>query len=122
MDCMKDTPKLNSAGNKRGMSLQSRKNLAKGHKPNKRASVEFSITAALKNMANESCPERWLEPEDYGKGLTWRQAVAKRIWLEAVKGNARVYPELLDRLEGKVTQTIGGEGGGPVVLRIVDDD
>jgi len=25
-------------------------------------------------------------------------------------------------LEGKVTQTIGGEGGGPVVLRIVDDD
>lgn len=111
---------FNVAGNRRGMSPQSRVNLAKGHKPNKRASVEFSITAALKNMANAPCPERWLEPEDYGKGFTWRQAVAKRIWLEAVKGNTRVYSELLDRLEGKVTQPVASEG--EITLRVRYDE
>jgi hypothetical protein len=118
----KSKAQLNKNGDHRGMSPKSRENLAKGHKPNKRASAEFSITAALKGMANEPCPERWLEPEDKEKGLTWRQAVAKRIWIEAARGNTKVYSELLDRLEGKVTQPVGGDIDSPIILKVIYDD
>jgi len=111
---------LNNNGNRRGMSPKSRENLRKGHKPNKRASLEFSITVALRKLSLEACPERFLEPEDYGKGFTWRDAVAKRIWIEAAKGNYRVYPELLDRIDGKVLQPIGGEDG-EIIFRVIQD-
>ncbi len=113
---------LNKNGNRRGMSANSRKNLDNGRKGNNHAEKDYSITRIVKEMLDQPAVERWLEVEDKAKGLTWRQAIATRLLIEAVRGNAKVTGELFDRLEGKVTQPIGGEGGGPVILRIVDDD
>lgn len=118
----KDSPdkQLNKNGNRRGMSPNSRKNLDSGRKGNKHARKDYSITSILKEMANDVAEERWLEVEDKGKGLTWRQAAAKRIWVEAVRGNAKVTGELLDRLEGKITQPVGGDKENPIQVEITD--
>jgi len=107
---------LNSKGNKRGMSPQSRKNLTING--NNHASKDYSITSMLKSMADDPAPERWLEVEDKGKGLTYRQAAAKRIWIDVIRGNAKLTGELLDRLEGKVSQPIGGDKGNPLELLV----
>jgi len=110
---------LNKNGDKRGMSPNSRKNLDRGRKGNNFVK-DCSITHVLKAMADELAEERWLEVEDKGKGFTWRQAVAKRIWIEAVRGNAKVTSELLDRLEGKVTQPIGTPEGRPFEVTVIE--
>lgn len=118
----KSTEKLNKNGDRRGMSLNSQKNIAsalKVLKGNNHAKKDYSITCILKEMANDPAPERWLEVEDKGKGYTLRQATARRIWIEAVRGNAKIIGELMDRTDGKVTQPIGGEGGGPVITKIL---
>ena len=111
---------LNKNGNRRGMSPNSRKNLDKGRNGNNHANKDYSVIRIVKEMLDNPAEERWLEVEDKGEGLTWRQAIAKRILIEAARGNARVTGELLDRLEGKVTQPelIKGE----ITLRVVDDD
>lgn len=108
---------LNSNGNRRGMSPKSREALASGRKQNHRAKKDYSITRILKEMANDLAPERWLEVEDKGKGYTYRQAAARRIWLDVIRGNAKITGELLDRLEGKITQPIAGE----MVFRVAHD-
>lgn len=110
---------LNKNGDRRGMSQNSLKNLHPRLKGNKNANKDYSITRIIKEMLDDPASERWLEVEDKGKELTWRQAIAKRILIEAVKGNAKVTSELLDRLEGKVTQPIGGEGGEPIKTEII---
>ena len=92
--------KLNKNGDRRGFSENSRKNLALGRKTNHRTQKDYSITRILKSMADDPAPERWLEVEDKGKGFTYRQAAARRIWLDVIRGNAKVTCELLDRLEG----------------------
>lgn len=105
---MVDEAQLNRNGNKRGMHghPNSRKNLELGRKPNHRTAKDYSITRIVKEMLDEPAVERWLEVEDKNKGLTWRQAIAKRLLIESVRGNAKVTGELLDRLEGKVTQPV----------------
>ena len=104
------------------MSPNSQKNLGMGRKGNNHARKDYSITRIVKEMLDQPAAERWMEVEDKGKNLTWRQAIAKRILIEAVRGNARVTGELLDRLEGKVIQPVGGEGGGPVAIKVVYDN
>ena len=117
---MEEKKQLNRNGNKRGMSPNSRKNLDEGRKGNNHAKKDYSVIRIVKEMLDQPAEERWLEVEDKGKGTSWRQAIAKRILIEATRGNAKVTSELLDRLEGKVTQPelIKGE----ITLRVVDDD
>lgn len=110
---------LNKNGKPQGMHPNSRVNLDRGRVTNHRTKKDCSITRILKDMANDVAVERWLEVEDKGKGLSWRQAVAKRMWIEATRGNAKVQAELLDRLEGKVTQPIAGENGQPIKTEII---
>jgi len=102
------------------MSHNSLKNLHPRLKGNKNAQKDYSITRILKEMANDPAPERWLEVEDKGKGLTYRQAAARRIWLDVIRGNAKITSELLDRLEGKVIQPETHEG--EITLRVKYDD
>ena len=97
---------LNRNGNKRGMSPNSRKNLEKGREGNNHANKDYSITRIVKEWIDEPAEERFLETYDKGKELTWRQAIALRMLRDGVTGK---YNELLDRVEGKVTQPIGGD-------------
>ena len=113
----KPNEQLNRNGNKRGMSPNSRKNLENGRKGNNHANKDYSITRIVKEMIDEPAEERFLDVHDKDKKLTWRQAIALRILRDGVTGK---YNELLDRLEGKVLQPIGGEGGGPVLIKEVE--
>lgn len=113
---MASDKQLNKNGDRRGMSPNSQKNLGKGREGNNHAKKDYSITRIIKEMLDEPAGERWLEVEDKGNEFTWRQAIAKRILIEAVRGNARVTSELLDRIEGKVTQPIETSG----ILEIQD--
>ena len=108
---------LNRNGNRRGMSENSHRNLGVYLKGNGHAKKDYSITRIIKEMIDDTCPERWLEVEDKGSGLTYRQAIAKRILIEAARGNAKVFSELLDRLEGKITQPVASEG--EIQIRVV---
>ena len=111
--------KLNKNGKSQGMHPNSRVNLDKGRKKNKRTAKDFSITRIIREMLDQPAEERWLETEDKEKKFTWRQAIAKRILIEAVRGNAKVTSELLDRLEGKVTQPIGGDIENPIFVKLL---
>uniref|UniRef100_A0A6H1ZHJ3 Uncharacterized protein n=1 Tax=viral metagenome TaxID=1070528 RepID=A0A6H1ZHJ3_9ZZZZ len=118
---MSNKKELNKNGNRRGMSLNSQKNIVSALrtlKENNHAKKDYSITRIVKEMLDESAEERWLDVGDKGKNLTWRQAIAKRILIEAVRGNARVTGDLLDRLEGKVTQPTEGVVNAKVVLEV----
>ena len=107
--------KLNTRGNRRGMTPNSRKNLEKGREGNNHAQKDYSVTRIVKELIDELAEERFLDINDKGKGLTWRQAIALRMLRDGVGGK---YSELLERLEGKVTQPIGGEGGKDLIFNI----
>ena len=111
--------KLNTRGNRRGMTPNSRKNLEKGREGNNHALRDYSVTRIVKELIDEPAEERFLDVPDKGKGLTWRQAIALRILRDSVRGK---YGELLDRLEGKVVQPIGGEGGKDLTFNILVSD
>jgi len=117
---------LNSNGNRRGMHPNSRKNLnpENGFKPGKSGNPkggprkEQSITMLAREMLDQEAEERYLHPSDYGKQMTWKQAIAKSLIVFAVKGEGWALKELLERLEGKVTQPISGQDGGPIQYEI----
>ena len=88
------------------MSPNSQKNLGKGRKGNNHAKKDYSITRIMKEMLDQPAEERWLSVEDKGQKVTYRQAIAKTILVEAVRGNAKIIGEVLDRLEGKVDTTL----------------
>ena len=115
---MKEKKQLNKNGKPQGMHPNSRKNLDIRRVGNNHANKDYSITRIIKTMLDDPAEERWLEAEDKHKQFTWRQAIAKRMLIEAARGNAKVTGELLDRLEGKVTQPIGGDKENPIQVEI----
>ena len=115
---MEELQKLNRYGNRRGMNPKSLENIAiKSHPGNHHAKKEFSVTPVLQEMANEIADDRFLEAYDKGKGLTWRQATALRMWRDAVRGK---YAELLDRTDGKVTLLVGPAPGEPFMVKVIE--
>jgi len=111
---------LNKRGDRRGMhhNPNSLKNLEnyRSQPHNNNAKKEYSVAPILREMANEIADDRFLEACDKGKGLTWRQATALRIWRDAVRGK---YTELLERVDGRVTLPVSGEGGGAIPFTVV---
>ena len=103
------------SGNPKGSWVKGQSGNPKG-RPRK----DYSITSLAKEMLDQPADERFLSESDYGK--TWRQAIAKALLVGALKLNPGITKELLDRLEGKPVQLIGGETGGAITLRVVYDD
>jgi len=107
---------------KREMNPNSLANLEKGKfkkgqvtNPNGRPRNELSITAKQREMLALPCP--------YAPGKTWLEWLADRGMALAGE-NASYYKELMDRLEGKVLQPVGGEDGGPIKydIRVTDTE
>ena len=108
--------KLNRSGNRRGLSLNSHKNIYKALetlKGNNHAKKELSITRIQREMLDKPCP--------YAPDRTWAEYLAERGMAMAAE-NATYYKELLDRLEGKVTQPIGGDEDKPIrhLVEVID--
>lgn len=102
----------------RGSNPNSRKNLKnfkpgesgnpKGHVPR-----EFTITHWAR--------QKLAEPHPSDPSKTWAQVIAAK-WVERSLDSPHYLEELLARMEGKVTQPIGGAGGGPVIIKVIYDD
>jgi len=112
---MKEKKQLNKNGDKRGMSLNSQKNLLGvqgiGNPKNNHAKKDCSITRIQRGMMAELCP--------YAKDPTWTWAYAlAEAGMKDALTEEKARENLKDRLEGKVTQPIGGEGGGPIEVDI----
>jgi len=73
--------------------------------PNGRPTNRLCLTAIARKKLGQPCP--------HDEGKTWAEYLVDQ-WLEKAVKNAVYFCELLDRLEGKVTQPIAGEGGGPI--------
>ena len=71
--------------------------------PKGRPPKNISLTSELKEQLNQVCPH---DPQR----RTWLQYLVAR-WLGQAAENATYFRELIERLEGKVTQTIESEGG-----------
>ena len=99
---------FNKSGNKRGLHPNSRKNLTR--KGCGRPPRELCLTDIAREKLNEPCPYD-------SKGRPWKIYLVER-WLGQSVENAQYFRELMDRLEGKVVQPIGGNGE-PVTLRVI---
>lgn len=77
---------------------------AKGRPPNK-----LCITNIQREMLALPCP--------YAEGKTWAQWLARR-GMELAGENPAYYRELMDRLEGKVTQPVEGQIDSDVLFII----
>lgn len=94
--------------------------------PNGRKKKELVITTYLCELANMPYPID--EPRFKSFLLQWgidpkaprAKVLAQIMWMAApialMKGNVTIVKELFDRVEGKVTQPISGEGGGPIPI------
>jgi len=74
---------------------------------------ELSITNKQREMLPLPCP--------YAPGKSWLEWLADRGMALAGE-NPTYYRELMDRLEGKVTQPISGPDGGPIRYQITVED
>jgi hypothetical protein len=97
---------LNRNGNKRGMHPNSQNNLRPG--PG-RPRNELSLTNLAREELKKSCP--------YAPDKTWLQYLVER-WLGHSVDNVTYFRELIERIEGKVLQPIGGENGEPIRYEI----
>ena len=76
-----------------------------------RTPKDVSLTSLLKEQIDTV-------PAGEKQGRTWRQLLVL-AWLTGAMKNPVLLKEVLDRLEGKVTQPIGGEGGQPIKIEVV---
>jgi hypothetical protein len=44
--------------------------------------------------------------------------LGQKLWAMALSGDLTAIRELLDRMEGKVTQPVSGENGGPIAITL----
>jgi len=79
------------------------------HNPKGRPKLGLTISEATRAI---------IESKDPKTGKKIANAVARRIVDQALSGNAQFMQMLLDRVEGKVVQTIGNEDGSPLVVSI----
>lgn len=55
-------------------------------------------------------------------GATRAEMLTRKLWSLALEGNLDAIRYIYDRLDGKPTESheIGGAGGGPITLRVVE--
>lgn len=103
---MSDEPRLNRNGNRRGMTVNSHKNIYKALavlQGNDHAKKKISITRIQRKMLGELCP--------FAKdpSWTWAYALAEAGMRDALT-DERARENLKDRLEGKMTLPVEGVG------------
>ena len=107
---------LNAKGNRRGMHPNSLKNLENGrqcwHNPMGRPKKDICLTSLIKEYLEE-VPDIKIGGKPNTK--TWRELIAQAWLVGAYKGNATLFKELLERIEGKVALPITGDQGEPLI-------
>lgn len=97
------------APGKNPKSLENLKKRPRVPNPNGRPRKELCLTSLIRVKLNDKCP--------YDPGKTWGEYIVRR-WLELATDNATYFKELIERLEGKVTQPIEGQINAEVTFTI----
>ena len=103
---------LNKKGNRRGTNPNSLKNLTR--KGCGRPRNEASLTNIMRQKLDEVCPYD-------AQQRTWGEYLAERCMAQALE-NATYFNIVIERLEGKVLQPIGGENGEPIKYELTVKD
>lgn len=83
--------------------------------PGGRKPIGTSLAEAVRRVGEETVPRGKYQ------GRTRLDALIRSLYEQGNRGNARSATVLLDRGWGKPMQPIGGEGGGPITIRIVEE-
>jgi len=101
-------------------SLANLRPLKKGDKsrnPNGRPTKEKSITEALRVLLKTGT----LKNVKHTTDETIVETLAKN-WIKEALKSARYFEMMLDRIEGKETQPISGEGGSAILISVVSEN
>lgn len=112
---MTNDSKFNKNGNRRGMSAESQKNL----RPNRngRLPASISLTSLTKR---ELIRVPTIEEDGFdGEGMPNAYWIARNAVRDARNSDRYARTEVWERTEGKVTQPVGGEGGGPILVELL---
>ena len=74
----------------------------------------MTITQRQRQLMSETCPFD-------AQGRVWLEAEAEAGLRQALT-IPTALSNLQDRHEGKITQPIGGEGGGPVIFKVIREE
>jgi len=85
--------------------------------PKGRPKKDVSLTSLLKKYLDE-VPSVKIG-DKVNTELTWRQLIVQAWLVGAYRGNATLFKELIERLEGKVAQPITGGEGEPLLQPII---
>ena len=107
-----EQPKLNKNGDRRGMHPNSKANLQPPRwKPGESGNPSgLSLKRYVNDVLRE--PLKNIDPKT-AKAI---QLLALAIVRDAIKGSKEDRKEIWERLEGKVTQPIGGQDGKPIQI------
>lgn len=91
------------------------------HNPNGRPKKTACLTSLLVDELKKK--PKLKDAQGNKNDKTWAQLLAEALPAAAykalLKGDIKPYALILERVEGKVTQPISGEGGGPVMIEYV---
>jgi hypothetical protein len=108
---LKDKPRNNQHPNSL-KNLRPQKAGEPSHNPNGRPKKDVSLTSLLKEELLKIAPLKG------NKDKTWLEIIVMGWMAGAAKGNPMLLKELIERVEGKVVQPIGGENGQPIKYSI----
>ena len=86
--------------------------------PKGRPRKDVSLTSLLKKYLDD-IPNVKIG-DKVNTELTWRQLIVQAWLIGSYKGNATLFKELLERVEGKVVQPLSGAEGEPLMAPIVN--
>ena len=113
----KSSKQLNKKGNKRGMHPNSLKNLEKRvlWKKGQSGNPKGESLTTLAERRLDEIPNVNVNGKRNEK--TWRELIVTAWLTGSIKGNATLFKELLERLEGKVALPLVGKGDKDLIPR-----
>ena len=114
---------MNEDASKNGSKKANSTSFKKGevHNPNGRPKKTACLTSLLVDELKKK--PKLKDGQGKANDKTWAQLLAEALPAAAykalLKGDIKPYALILERVEGKVTQPISGEGGGPIPLNII---
>ena len=115
---MSDKQGINNEKGKGKPPIKSQWKQGQSGNPKGRPKKDVSLTSLLKKYL-DSIPDVKIDNKT-NTDKTWRELIVQAWLVGSYKGNATLFKELLERVDGKVVQPITGGEGEPLMAPIVN--